>query len=327
MVKKIKVSKRFPGEQKANRKKRLIGGLLFFICIVVIALTFVFWWMVWGGGVWDGTRRLNIIVNTNPLYLLSFENQDRELTVVTIPLESYLPVTSGYGDYKAGSIFTLGNLDKKIGGGLLLSGTISNTFGLPIDGYIDLNGKKLAFSQIFTPQKLWEINTDKFTRRKGINTDLDPSTLNRFLVAVMNLRTDQIKIYNLDELSVTERYLLPDKTEIRKIDTNKLDKLMEDKFREYEIVEENVSVAIYNAGTKSGVAYGVARIISNIGGKVVVVGNADEKIKDECQIGGMPKDSATYKRLKYIFDCVEAEMPPTKKVSDIFLYIGEGYNR
>jgi len=300
-------------------------SLFIFIGIIFLGFLFSIWFLIWGGGDWDSGRRFNIILNTMPLRLISFDKDEKSMVVVSIPPDSYLHISENYGEYKAESIFPLGELDPKLGGGMLLMDTIKNTFGLPIDGYIDFSDKDLN-GNIFTPSRLWEINNNRLTGKAKVKTNLKLATINRFFIAAMNLRSDQVKNYDLTKLDIVEDFALPDKTKIQRIDSNKLDKILEGLFAENDIINEKISISVYNASRTAGMATSVARTITNIGGRVIFVGNVEGKIKEKCKINGNDKGTKTYKRLKNIFKCIEDKKQQVGKLSDINLYIGQDYN-
>lgn len=332
------MTRRFPGDQKKRQKKRLFFGLLIFIVVLVLGLLGLFWKDILGIKRWDGNRRFNIIVNSSPLLLLSLDPMENEFSAVSIPSDAYMEVVSGYGNYKAESIYPLGELDQKRGGGNLLASTIQNIFGLPIDGYLSLRDKThfqinsssefIQFKNLFfTFTNMISLSKQLLTKSYDFSTNLTLSEFIRFFWNVSNLRSDQVKFYNPDRFSIIETQILPDGSRVGKIDPDKLDKTLENVFTEKEILKEDITISIYNATHKSGVGSDIARIISNIGGRVVYVGNYDTKNKQGCIMGGNSINSNSYTklRLSYILGCKISKDKSIGEASDLYILIGEDY--
>ena len=70
--------------------------------------------------------------------LLSVNPQEKKVTIIDLPQNLYLEATGGFGKWQLRSIYDLGE-SQSIGGGQLLKDTLTNFFGLPIDGFLQFS--------------------------------------------------------------------------------------------------------------------------------------------------------------------------------------------
>ena len=100
--------------------------------------------------IWDGQRRFTVVfqeysVSPNPesyVYVFSIEPRLNRAIFLPIPGNVLLEAPYGYKTYPASSIFLLGELDNKRGGGKLLAKSIEGTLGIFVDGYYIGDGIK-----------------------------------------------------------------------------------------------------------------------------------------------------------------------------------------
>ncbi len=219
--------------------------------------------------------RYNFIV-FKPLTFYSLD--PKELTAVKIDLPSglYVDAAFGYGPYKLKSLFELGELDKR--GGKVLAATVSEILGVPVDGFVD-----------------------ELSIKKSYQTNLNFFDFGLIGFNLLKIRADKIRDLNFGKLDVLTDLVLADGSTVQTFDFQKFDFLTRGSFNETRLILENLDVEVLNAGEVSGLGNKTARILSNMGLKVVNVANAEIPIGD-CEVKS-DKTSVTADRIAQIFGC------------------------
>lgn len=230
---------------------------------------------------WDGEFNLNFVMNTKPLSLVSYNPQDKKVTILTIPDTTLIDLPGGFGKWQARAIYELG-------GENLVKSSISQFFGIPIDGYSSENlvdhFRGNPFSGIEVLSRL--------------HSDLTGFELIRLKMSLLQVRFDKINRIDLLKLIVLDKEKLADGTEVFTADPIRLDSVMGN-FAESKIQSEHLSIAVFNATDKPLLAQMAKRLITNIGGNVIVTQNAPLKISKTYVEG---EKSKTLDRLTQIFD-------------------------
>lgn len=247
---------------------------------------------------WNGNYNINIVLKGKDLALLSYDPKNEKATIVDIPPVTYLEAASGFGKWQLDSIYGLGETQKNIGGYYLLKNTLVSFFGLPIDGYIDFSGQ---YSQMENFKIVSEFRKNIFSTillLPFIKTDLTPFELIRLKIGLSAIRFDKIKRIDLQ----TNNSLLPDKlldgSDILTPDPIKIDSSISD-LADPIIQSERLTIAIFNSTDHPQLAQRAARLITNIGGDVIITTNSDNKTPKSYVAG---KESKTLTRLKQIFE-------------------------
>lgn len=236
---------------------------------------------------WNGEFNLNFVVNKNGISLVSYNPQEREVTIIAIPDETLIDVPFGFGKWQVRSIYDLG-VGSKLSGDRLLKLSLSSFFGIPIDGYssenlVDEFRRNLLSGVTLLPK---------------LKTDLTLLELMRLKLGLFQVRFDKTRKVDLLSLGVLDKEKLADGTEVFVADPVRLDSVMSD-FAEGEISNEHLSVAVFNAADKPLLARDAKRLIENLGGNVIVTQNAPKRVQ-RSYVGG--EASKTLKRLTQIFD-------------------------
>lgn len=248
--------------------------------------------------VWNADYNINIVMRGKGISLLSYDPKNEKATIVDIPLTAYLEAASGFGQWQLSSIYGLGETQKNIGGYNLLKNTLGNLLGLPIDGYLDFTG---SYSQIDNINLVSSFRKNLFstvTFLPFIKTDLTPFELIRLKLGLSSVRFDKIKQIDL----VLNNSFVPDKlldgTDILTPDPIKIDAAISD-LTDPIIQSERLTIAIFNSTDHPQLAQKAARLITNIGGDVIITANSDNKVSKSYAVG---KESKTLSRLKQIFE-------------------------
>mgnify|MGYP001569975849 CR=1 FL=1 len=273
MIKKINLHRKPPRwfrEQK-ERKKRSFGGffkawlwLLFLIIITLVGLRVWFWMRQ---GLWDGRHNFNFVIwSQNQFYVIAYRSGMDEINILQVSPETYLPLVKGYGEYRASSVWQLGELEK-FGGGQLLQLSTQNFLGVPMQGWGKINSKfnpPAGGSKLTKRELLIMIGRLIFTKEKNL-TAWD---LIRFLDKINSLPASKINYYNLDETRAGEEIELPDGQRAFKIEQAFLDNLVKNLYKDIGVLNEGIIWVVINKNQHAGLATQIARMIDNIGGEV-----------------------------------------------------------
>lgn len=273
-------------KKKSTKKIRLaLAVLVLFLGLIILAqvikLTSVLFspWNMPASSArvpWNGESNINLVIRSGSISLLSFNPKEDRVTVINIPDNTYLKVAGGFGDWQLRSVYDLGGYQA-------LKDSLKVFFGLPIDGYVegDLLGGFSKLADLKTDLTLWE--------------------LIRLQIGFWGIRFD--KMEKVDLGSFLDKQTLADGTQVLTADPVKLDSQLTN-MMEPAVTSEHQSIAIFNATDKPGLAQTAARMITNIGGEVIIITNSRSKLKTSRVTG---KPSKTLQRLKNIFECLKCD--------------------
>lgn len=274
---------------------------------------------------WDGTFNLNVLVRSKGISFVSFNPKEEVVKIINIPDITFINVVAGFGKWQVSSIYDLGEGQKGFGGEVLLKKSLSVFFGLPVDGFLDLSDK---YSQMPTVDLIDEIRRNPFALFNilpTLKTDLTPFELIRLKLALSGVRFDKITEVNLENTGVLEKFKLPDGTLVYTTEDQRLDSILSD-MADSQVKSEHKTIAIFNATDHPQLAQKAARLVTNIGGDVIIVSNGQSKLKTSQVIG---EKSKTLERLQQIFE-TDGKIDPNLKDlvssrAQINLFLGEDF--
>ncbi len=313
MVKKIK---------KKKNKAWLILVLIFLFLFLLIFSVFKIYRSL-AKSLWDGQNQFNVVINSQPVSLVSFNPLEEKINLLLIPNGTFIETIHGYGPYRIESVYKLGEL--KGNGAELLTGSLQDSFGLAVEGF--LKGVSDEWQKNGLKNSLLNQFFDSFVHDK--KTNLSHWDLLRFWWRIKMIREDKITLIDLSETSVSQEVDLPDGTKAMKVDTERLDRIISQFFADEMIKKEDLTIAVLNKTEKIGLANKAAKLISNIGGLVINIGaqvkNVDKK--DNCEIKSEKKykNSYTVKKLSKIFNCQWVGEPDSEQRSMVVILLGVDY--
>lgn len=243
---------------------------------------------------WDGRSQFNLVVQSSPVAVVSFQPQQSILNVFLIPSETYLEIAYGYGLYLVESIYPLGELDGR--GGELLQASVQESLKLSLDGYLFLE----KFDWSSSPQELKKSFLARLWQKESM-TNLSRWDRLRFWWQLRQIKPQDIKV--IESATVT----LP-------VDER--------------LFKEGLTVAILNATDRPGLAAQAAEIITNAGGQVVETADwFSSDSKESCEIRGNQASLATYtaQKLARIFACQLDGGDLAGHRADLVMILGEEY--
>ena len=258
-------------QQKKRREKqreiliRLISGLFF---LALIFLSF-FWLKTVKNSIWDGQHQLNFVVQADKLIVFSYLPQEESLNILIFPEETYIPAAYNLGNYPVLNIYQLGE-DQKKGGGKLLALSLQNFLAAPIDGYfVDVAAAKQKLdSSILKSASLkkgkWQVLAWGVLRRK-VKTNFSWWDCLRIFNQLRSFGDSQIKVFNFFDSAMLTKKTLADGSQILVPDFLRIDQLSAQIFSDKAVLDEGLTISIFNGSGGPGAAKTIGRLTKNIG--------------------------------------------------------------
>lgn len=316
---------RLPGWKKAQKKQQQKKASLVFKKAIVLVFVLLFFglgyqlWRTFQGSSWDGQNRLTFSLNAEPMLVISFNPLEKTMVILSLPGETYLEAIGGYGFYKAESLWALGELEDWPGE--LLAGSLQEYLGAPVEAYA--SGVDFQW-QADQPKKSCLALIKSLFWGQGV-TNLTKGDLVRLWLGVNQVRFDRISLVRLEETEAVKEITLADGTQALESSPLYLDRLISQLLVDQGIRAEDLSIGVFNAAGKPGLAKRAARLVNNFGGQVIEVGDWGETMAN-CQIRSRPelKRSYTVRKLSQIFNC-QSSRQPTEGQVEVSLILGENY--
>lgn len=288
---------------------------------------------------WDTTSSYNLLyavqTDQKKLSAISFINLQplqKKITILHISDNVYLEVPKGYGEWTIGSVFPLGQEDGGRGTALLRL-SLSRLVGLPVDGIIIKEGGVETAEDIISSLRKNQLAFWGISQKIKSNVSTwELITLGQFIASI---RPDKVVSLDLAKSTITESKLLPDSSRVLGIDTIQLDSFIRDRLADAAFIDENATIAVLNATSHPGLANFASRMITNMGGTVVFLGNS-ESLQDKTMVIDRGEDSQniqiTRKRLEEVFapwcqkeSCSSVDPKVTTSRAQIVVVLGEDF--
>ena len=282
---------------------------------------------------WDGKYTINLVFKGQKISILSYSPQERKVTILKIPGDALIYVPKGFGEWQVGSIFDLGLTAKPQIGAQLLKLSVEKLLGLPIDGFVKLDGK---LGEIELEDLVQSLRKNPLSLSFSINriqSDLTGTELVNLVKSITYVRDDKLLILDLGDSSITESKLLQDQTRVLGIDTIALDLFIRKKISDPLISGDDAPVAVFNTTSHPGLANMVARVITNMGGSVAMIGNTEDSLKEtKVVLNDEDTKNATFVRLTQLLaplclknKCTSNESKVNQSRAKINVLIGEDF--
>ncbi len=279
-------------------------------------------------------RLHTIVLLGNPTLVVSRLKGERTATVVSLPSTLLFDGVRGYGRYSLEALFKLGVIDHV--GGQPVSGTLSESLAVPIDGYIgkkDESDKKSPsderilsrISEFFCSVRC--IYT--FIKHSEYLTDLSFSSYIRFLLLFNGLSESDIKFIDIKEKNIVKQSEESDGLTVEVFDTKKFDAYLPNIFEERSLRKEALRVRVINTTTTAGLGDTFARKLSRFGALPVAVESAEDRELKRCELSGTNSKqslfSLTAKYISEVYDCtINHNQSPDERV-DLTVRVGAMY--
>lgn len=252
---------------------------------------------------WDSKTNINLLfanISDDPHYdIVTFNPIKKEITILNLSPEIYVNVPKNFGSWRLGSVYSLGEENSTPIGKSLLKLSASRLVGLPLDGLI------LTPQKVSTAELIGSFRSNPFSIIKNmsaINTDLTAAQTFKLFREFAGVRGDKLTSIDLSKSDITESKLLPDSTRVLGVNNVSLDVFVRSNMSDSTIEDESKSIAVINATTYPGLAQEVSRIITNMGGTVVITTSTDHLQKKSFVISSEEDpDNLTMNRLMQIY--------------------------
>lgn len=274
----------------------------------------------------EGEKITGVIIS-DPLILATYDPQTRKVDVFQLPKNLYLDV-GNKGFYLASKVSFLKTDQSGREGIKLLTGVLMANFKIPIDFYLDfgqnnINSQKISdfYREIEKPNSLlWFFKIPQGT--KIMKTNLTLFDQYRLLWQLRQIRKDKFIIEDMPA-SNFEELVLPDGGKAVKVIEDGLTPETSQAFADLAVASEGLTVGVYNASGKAGLAQTIAKICQSLGAKAIVESQAE---KEQQQTKILVKNNAlksfTVKRLKKTFGGDIATQKDNNYPSDIVIIAG-----
>ncbi|PIU69267.1 hypothetical protein COS81_00670 [candidate division WWE3 bacterium CG06_land_8_20_14_3_00_42_16] len=278
--------------------------------------------------VWDGKHQLNFLL----LQFDDLEKTDGKIVFASLaffdPASSrlrFLIIPVDISFLAQDSYITLQNCSNPTQNIDLLLEIISENLALPIDGYLVTDQRGLnvinadirydraqgfedGFSDwqqaLFSWRNLLHLKRLKTDLYQYVWTDFSPQEIFALLGGVRTINPQDSSFFEI-KANLTLEQNLPQIGKVVTIDTDAFDLLASKNFSEDAIQNERLTIEILNSTKISGLALETARLIKNMGGEVIEVGNQSER-KTETYIEvfvDKPENYYTLARFAQILNC------------------------
>jgi len=274
---------------------------------------------------WDGRKDVNIAFVSDSFLVGNFSQDKKQVYLVSFPDDLVLEVGGGYGRYPVTSLWDLyeeeGQNPFK---GIKKTGI--DSLGVSIDGIIHFENEKELDDYLRKFSSGAETNffgLCGYFFNNGFKTNMSFYDYFRLVRKLSSLRSSQIEVMNLGDGIIIEEELF-DESVVSSFNEEVMDNFLREYFSDFEVTNEGLRIEIMNGTGEPFLAGDVARVINNMGGKVIYIGNTDKIKKSRIELDSKVKDSKTVKRVMdiFIFEVVEKEMT---KNADISIFLGRDW--
>lgn len=292
---------------------------------------------------WDGQQPLNLLwleveesegeaVPLANLSVISLNPTSDHLTVFTLSLNYTINLSASLaggleqGDHQLHTVYGAGNLMEPKQGVELAAKAASYLLGVSIDGYLVVEssglqqlGEHLGESDLkgyFTIGNVTQLPRVLLLARRYLRTNLSLGELARVVYFLCRVRSDRVKVIELDGDILA--------------DPGTVDTIVAPLVQDEGLVSERLKVQVLNGTVKPGLATFVARVVRNMGGEVIRVGNYERQDLTKGFLILNESGSYTAKRLARMFGVVDSHPPRSsvEKRADITIVLGlEEYER
>lgn len=325
---------RWQKEQKQRQQKKRLFWLrkilVVFGAIVLAGLVYQIWGS-WRHRLWGGRDRFTVALNGEAILIASFSPQEKTLNLLLFPPSTYVETIHGYGYYKAESVWPLGQMDGR--GGEFVAGSLQEYLGVPVPGWLFVSPQEIEWQKIINHENEKEAKRFFLAKlaalfRQPKETNLTRWDLLRLWWQVRPVRLDKVSLVNLEKTTVAEKVVLPDGSEAVAAEPACLDRLALSLFSEPKVRSEAASVAVFNASSYPGLAGRAARLVTNLGGRVVEVGDWENQVTD-CQVRATKANlrQFTAQKLATVFGCQTEVIGEKEGQARVTLVVGEDYGQ
>ncbi|MCL5409906.1 MAG: hypothetical protein M1607_03545 [Patescibacteria group bacterium] len=247
---------------------------------------------------WNGTNTINLAIKSDQIYLVSVNPIDKAATIITVPDKAYLDLPHGFGQWLVSSIYGLGQDENPPMGAQLLKETLALNLAIPVDGYLifteDLSQTPVSEMLDRIRKSPW----DSLNLIQQSKTDLSLVELVKLAHVLSSIRSDKVDNLDLQSSEATNWQVLADGSRVLSLKQSVTDQYVMAHMYDNQIEQEGLTVGIYNSTAHPLLAEQAARVITNLGGRVIFTANSQDDLANTLILG---KQSWTKQRATQAF--------------------------
>ncbi len=210
--------------------------------------------------------------------LVAIDQDDHTVKELVLPEDTNIHLPYGLKDFKLKSLYKIAQLEKPNNPLPLIKQTLTDYFGVSTKNlYVVMDGTESQpmYEWLTNPFTMFHLAFDPdwtqahFT---GNASRWDMLSLARTIQSIPDQQKTSITILDND-IGTVETDVDNSKNIVT--DQNKLDSYIRKAFENKDLVDEKANISIQNATSTQGLARGVARIITNMGGIVIDLHNSE----------------------------------------------------
>jgi len=282
-------------------------------------------------GSWDGQQPLNLLwvevseTKIANLSVISLNPTSGRFSVFNLPLEYEVELPS-QDRQSLQAVYQAGDSAEPRRGVALAAKSASYLLGVSVDGYLVVSASGLQqlahylgdgpLKSYFSVKSIVRLPQILVLARDHLQTSLSLGELARVVYFLWQVRSDRVRTIDFDPQ--------------RLVDQDIVDGLVGPLVRDETLVGGQLKIQVLNGTYKTGLASHVSRVIRNMGGEVVRVGNYERQDLTKGFLILDETGSYTAKRLSRAFGVSGSHPPKTsaEKRADITIVLGlEDYER
>ena len=298
--------------------RRLV--ILFVFIFIVVSITV--WWRTPGVPI-----RNSIVFIGEPTVIVSWDTKRSQYVILTIPSDIRLEALHGYGSYSIASLWKLDMLEKRHGS-LFLPSLVEN-FTIPIQWH-SIHEKTVGITNEEIVQFVkGQLSLVSLLRSVVVrSSSLTLIDMVRVWLATRAIDASSTGIFDFRSRLIGTEMSFPDGSRAVQFDQKTYDGIVGDIFGSVEIRKDAIRLAIYNTTSMLGIGSRVARVIEQLGGYIVFVGNDDVLYDGLCELTGTKERliSTTSKVIQSLYGCTDVE-PSEILRGDLILRLGKLFEK
>lgn len=300
----------------------MVRRLFAFFISVLVAFGIIAWWRTPTTPI-----RNSIVFIGEPIVIVSWDTNRSQYVILTIPSDMKVEALHGYGFYSISSLWKLDVLEKRHG--ILFLPSLVENFAIPIQ-WFNVHGKVVGKTNEeivqFVTSQLSPVSLMKsFIVRSSSVTLIE---MVRIWMATRAIDASTTHVFDFRSRSIGTAISLPDGSIAMQFDLRMYDGIVGDVFGSVELRKDSIRLAIYNTTSMLGIGSRVARVIEQLGGYVVFVGNDEVSYDGLCELKGSKERllTMTSKVIQSLYGCTSVETSEVLR-GDVVLRLGKLFEK
>lgn len=305
MAVKLVKHQKWAKNERPKQKRSL--KLLYALLVALFLLPAIF--LGAGRGIWGKTGKLSVVVATEngDVNVLTFDTENQVISTAIIPENTQIEAARGYGVWKVGSLYQLG--DNEGLGGRLLAESVTKSLKIPVDAWAGEGA--IGFT---SPNPIIPIITA--LRPLGSNLKLK----DRLQIAIFSSSIKSANKITLDlvDTGYLQAKVLSDGSH-GYTPKSTYPRSLYSLYADPQISDESLSIRVVNQTGLRSASSALGKVVNVLGASVSAIEN-EAKTENDCAI--FAKKTVTSIKLARIFFC---DLKPAKEGIDVEIEIGETF--